>query len=680
MSETACTISLGKQPTTQSPPCDLWPGDVLAHRYRLDALLGWGGQAVVFQATDLQAQQQATAAPVAVKMVRNDLPPDACQEAVAVLRWEAYLLRKLRHSALPRLLRLSHTPGFTWLVRELMPGTSLATLINHGPCDPRQVQRWAVQLCDILTYLHTQSPPVICGDIKPSNLVLRPDGSLALIDLGAAMTRTRYPPKRARPRHGTPGYASPEQLGNQESDERSDLFSLAATCYELLTGDDPTRAPLQFDLQRLNLAAPGVAPALRWALTLDINRRAPTAAALRSALTLPLSPVPLVLDQGVSLRYQRDLLQVAAQHPHLLERALHTGMIELWLVQHPDRMLGKLLHDWRAIRRSAAAHQRSLEVFLTALAPSDGSPLLQVHPDRIQFGRIPLRQWRNWSDPQRITIYNHAAHPLRWELDCPTQRAAEARVLVDGCPVRKHSGVILPGSSSELWLVAAGQTGTHQGVVTLRCGMYSIPIRWEGTGQALLPVGPHLVARLAELDLAQPDLVFTLETLMQQGRLQRWLRAQGERALATALTATMRCSTPDTLTVRLMVAQVLHRLDPQRFPWLRLHGTDPVDLRVAAGDQATYTLEVENLSDHPCHLVWSSPCAWLRFKEAVSTLPSYGHSRCRLILTPPFSMPVGTQQVSLLLQAGDLQLPITLAVHITAASWVERIMRWFFEQ
>ncbi len=680
MSETACTISLGKQPTTQSPPCDLWPGDVLAHRYRLDALLGWGGQAVVFQATDLQAQQQATAAPVAVKMVRNDLPPDACQEAVAVLRWEAYLLRKLRHSALPRLLRLSHTPGFTWLVRELMPGTSLATLINHGPCDPRQVQRWAVQLCDILTYLHTQSPPVICGDIKPSNLVLRPDGSLALIDLGAAMTRTRYSPKRARPRHGTPGYASPEQLGNQESDERSDLFSLAATCYELLTGDDPTRAPLQFDLQRLNLAAPGVAPALRWALTLDINRRAPTAAALRSALTLPLSPVPLVLDQGVSLRYQRDLLQVAAQHPHLLERALHTGMIELWLVQHPDRMLGKLLHDWRAIRRSAAAHQRSLEVFLTALAPSDGSPLLQVHPDRIQFGRIPLRQWRNWSDPQRITIYNHAAHPLRWELDCPTQRAAEARVLVDGCPVRKHSGVILPGSSSELWLVAAGQTGTHQGVVTLRCGMYSIPIRWEGTGQALLPVGPHLVARLAELDLAQPDLVFTLETLMQQGRLQRWLRAQGERALATALTATMRCSTPDTLTVRLMVAQVLHRLDPQRFPWLRLHGTDPVDLRVAAGDQATYTLEVENLSDHPCHLVWSSPCAWLRFKEAVSTLPSYGHSRCRLILTPPFSMPVGTQQVSLLLQAGDLQLPITLAVHITAASWVERIMRWFFEQ
>ncbi len=680
MSETACTISLGKQPTTQSPPCDLWPGDVLAHRYRLDALLGWGGQAVVFQATDLQAQQQATAAPVAVKMVRNDLPPDACQEAVAVLRWEAYLLRKLRHSALPRLLRLSHTPGFTWLVRELMPGTSLATLINHGPCDPRQVQRWAVQLCDILTYLHTQSPPVICGDIKPSNLVLRPDGSLALIDLGAAMTRTRYPPKRARPRHGTPGYASPEQLGNQESDERSDLFSLAATCYELLTGDDPTRAPLQFDLQRLNLAAPGVAPALRWALTLDINRRAPTAAALRSALTLPLSPVPLVLDQGVSLRYQRDLLQVAAQHPHILERALHSGMIELWLVQHPDRMLGKLLHDWRAIRRSAAAHQRSLEVFLTALAPSDGSPLLQVHPDRIQFGRIPLRQWRNWSDPQRITIYNHAAHPLRWELDCPTQRAAEARVLVDGCPVRKHSGVILPGSSSELWLVAAGQTGTHQGVVTLRCGMYSIPIRWEGTGQALLPVGPHLVARLAELDLAQPDLVFTLETLMQQGRLQRWLRAQGERALATALTATMRCSTPDTLTVRLMVAQVLHRLDPQRFPWLRLHGTDPVDLRVAAGDQATYTLEVENLSDHPCHLVWSSPCAWLRFKEAVSTLPSYGHSRCRLILTPPFSMPVGTQQVSLLLQAGDLQLPITLAVHITAASWVERIMRWFFEQ
>lgn len=679
MSETACTISLGKQTTAQSPPCDLWPGDVLAQRYRLDALLGWGGQAIVFQATDLQAQQQATAAPVALKMVRNDLPLDACQEAIAVLRWEAYLLRKLRHPALPRPLRLSHTPELTWLVRELMPGTSLAELITHGPCDPRQVQRWAVQLCDVLTYLHIQSPPVICGDIKPSNLVLRPDGSLALIDLGAAMTRTRHPPKRARPRHGTPGYASPEQLGNQESDERSDLFSLAVTCYELLTGDDPTQAPLQFDLQRLNLAAPGVAPALRWALTLDVNRRAPTAAALRSALTLPLTPAPLVLDQGVSLLNQRDLLQVAAQHPHLLEQALRNGTLNLWLVQHPDRVLGKLLHDWRAVCRTASARQRPLDVFLTALAPSDGSPLLQVHPDRIQFGLIPLRQWRNWSDPQRVTIYNRAAHPLRWELDCPTQRAAEARVLVDGCPVRKHSGVILPDSSTELWLVAAGQTGTHQGVATLRCGVYSIPIRWEGTGRALLPIGPHLVACLAELDLTQPDLVPMLETLMQQGRLQRWLRAQGEQALATALAAAMRRSSPDPLTLRLMVAQVLHRLAPQRFPWLRLHGTDPVDLRVAAGDRATYTLEVENLSDPPCRLAWSSPCEWLRFKEAISTLPSYGRSRCMLILTPPVSMPVGTQQVSLLLQAGDLQLPITFAVHITAASWVERIMRWFFE-
>lgn len=663
----------------QSPPCDLWPGEVLARRYRLDALLGWGGQAVVFQATDLQAQQQTTAAPVAVKVVRNDLSPDARQEAIAVLRWEAYLLRKLRHAALPRPFRLSHTPGLTWLVRELMPGTSLAEFVSRGPCDPRQVQRWAVQLCDILTYLHTQSPPVICGDIKPSNLVLRPDGSLALIDLGAARTRTRHPPKRARPRHGTPGYASPEQLGGQESDERSDLFSLGATCYELLTGDDPTQAPLQFDLQRLNLAAPGVAPALRWALTLDVNRRAPTAAALRSALTLPLPPTPLVLDQGVSLLHQRDLLQVAAHHPHLLEQALRSGMLELWLARHPDRLLGKLLHDWREACRTASARQRPLDVFLSVLAPTDGSPLLQVHPDHIQFGLIPLRQWRSWSDPQRITISNRAAHPLRWEIDCPPLRAAEARVLVNGCPVRKSSGVLLPGSSTELRLVAAGQTGTHQGVLTLRCGVYSIPIRWEGTGRALLPIGSRLVAQLAELDLAQPDLVPTLETLLQQGRLQRWLRAQGERALAMALTTAMRRSSPDALTLRLMVAQVLHRLAPERFPWLRLHGADPGDLRIAAGDRVTYTLGVENLGNHPCRLIWSSRCEWLRFKAPVVTLPSHGYSRCVLILTPPVSMPVGTQHISLLLQAGDLQLPIIFPVRITAASWVERVMRWFFE-
>ncbi|HWQ15272.1 MAG TPA: hypothetical protein VNL77_20905, partial [Roseiflexaceae bacterium] len=82
------------------PPCGVAPGDLLAGRFRLGAAIGWGGQAVVFHALDVR---RAGASPLAVKVVRADLPPAARREAADLLRWEAWLLRRLRHPALPRL-------------------------------------------------------------------------------------------------------------------------------------------------------------------------------------------------------------------------------------------------------------------------------------------------------------------------------------------------------------------------------------------------------------------------------------------------------------------------------------------------------------------------------------------------------------------------------------------------
>jgi len=240
--------------TPGPPPCGVAPGDVLAGRFRAGAVIGWGGQAVVLHAVDTHPRRQSQ--PLALKVVPADLPPAARREAADLLRWEASLLRRLRHPALPRLAHFQSDSSTTWLARELVDGTPLLALLRQGPADPRRVRDWAAQLCALLRYMHTRTPPVICGDLKPANLILRPDGSLTLIDLGAAQTRTRRPPRKSRPRYGTPGYAPPEQLGGRGIDERSDIFSLAATCYELVTGADPALTPLVFDFSRLSAVAP----------------------------------------------------------------------------------------------------------------------------------------------------------------------------------------------------------------------------------------------------------------------------------------------------------------------------------------------------------------------------------------------------------------------------------------
>lgn len=677
MPEAASTIRLGKPTTPPTPPCDLWPGDILARRYRLEALVGWGGQAVVFQATDLRPRKPGNPTTVAIKIVRTDLPSGERQEAGAVLRWEARLLRKLHHPALPRLVHFHDGNPGMWLVRELVPGQSLAEIAGRGPCSARTIQPWIIQLCDLLSYLHTQSPPLICGDIKPSNLVLRPDGKLVLIDLGAALPYTPHASRRSRPRHGTPGYAPPEQLGKQEVDERSDLFSLGVTCYELLTGVDPAEAPLQFDLQRLNLVAPLLAPALRWALTLDQARRPPTAAVLRSALATPAAPRPLQLGRGIQVTNQYDLLRTAVRAPQLVDTALSSGTLDRWLALHPDRAMGKLLHDLRAARRRAPARQRPLDAFLTTLAPANGSALLRARPERIRFGHIPLRQWRVWSRPQRLSIHNASAHPQTWELECPAQKSAEVRVLVDGRPLRRHGGVLPPGGRVEVELVAAGRTGKQQGSLKLRCGAYTTDVAWEATAVAMLPLGPQFVTYLNELNLSQPDLVPLLEDSLRRGVLQRWLRAQGERRLAAELTAATKPPAPDATTLRLLAGRVLHHLAPSRFPMLHLHGSAPSGLQVTAGDQTHYTIQIENLGEYACKIDWRSSCAWVRVAHAEKVIPPQACLPCTVTLAPPTTLPSGEQQVALELRAGDLVVPLSVTVQVVTESWWARMFRWF---
>lgn len=650
---------------------------MLAGRYRLDAAIGWGGLAVVFQATDMQQRSKKTSRPLlAIKIVRADLPPDLRQEAINLFRWEAHLLRRLRHHALPRMESFASDQHTAWIVRELVVGTPLSAWAARAPCDPQQVRGWALQICDLLSYLHTRTPAVICSDLKPANLILRPDGSLSLIDLGSAHTQTQRPPRRPRPRYGTPGYAPPEQLGNWGIDERTDLFSLGVICYELLTGIDPTTAPLQFDLARLAAAAPPLALALRWALALDPPQRVPTAAVLRATLSAPVRPEPLDLGYGIHISSHEELLATSIRHPHLLERALTSGAVENWLAIHPERPAGALLHDLRVARRTAPPQQRALDTFYMALAPAEGSSMLHVTPAAIEFGLIPLRRWAIWSLPRPLLLHNAARHPLRWELECPNLPDAEIRIMIEGRSVRRWQGVLPPGGRVQLELVAAGRAGKCHGALILRCGAYDKRIPWQAVAVAGLPVGNQFATEVDDLDLSQPDLIPTLEELLERNLLSRWLHARGKRKLAAELATAARNPLLTPLQRRLLLMRVLHPLDPQRFPLLQVSGWPPPALHLSAGTTSQHTLVVENRGTHACTIVWASRCPWLHLSAQRSVLQPGEQASCVLTLAPPASLAPGQQQAVLDIQAGNLALALDVPIQISTRPWWQRMIDW----
>lgn len=152
------------------------------------------------------------------------------------LRQEYDLLRGLRHPQLPQPMAYLEWEGMEYLVREYVDGVSLHEQVTaQGPLFPDKVREAALSLCQVLQYLHSQNPPVICRDVKPQNVVMDPTGRCHLIDLGAAR---RYRPEQQGDTVflGTQVTAPPEQFGYQQTDQRSDLYSLGVLMRFMLTG------------------------------------------------------------------------------------------------------------------------------------------------------------------------------------------------------------------------------------------------------------------------------------------------------------------------------------------------------------------------------------------------------------------------------------------------------------
>lgn len=160
---------------------------------------------------------------------------------------EADILKKLQHPMLPRIVDIFDEPEAVYLVEDFVEGVTLEKYLEkNGRIPEEQLVTWFKSLCDVFKYLHGRKPhPIIYRDMKPSNVMVQPDGTLKLIDFGiareykaGAASDTQY--------IGTQGYAAPEQYGTSQTDERTDIYSLGVTMYHMITGKSPYEPPYEF--------------------------------------------------------------------------------------------------------------------------------------------------------------------------------------------------------------------------------------------------------------------------------------------------------------------------------------------------------------------------------------------------------------------------------------------------
>ncbi|MGZ3608946.1 MAG: serine/threonine protein kinase [Ktedonobacteraceae bacterium] len=244
--------------TYDSKTGKLAPQSILHQRYLIVGQAGRGGMSAVYQAVDTKYGNHH----VAIKeMSQGNLGANEITEATSRFQQEADLLGSLHHPNLPTIYDGFSEDGRSFLVMEYIDGKTLLQMLKDTggrPLPVAQVLDYAIQLCDVLIYLHSHNPPIIFRDLKPTNVMVKSNGHVMLIDFGIARF---FKEGQAQDTVflGSPGYAPPEQHGSSQTNPRSDLYSLGATLHCCLTGRDPFHASDRFafpPVQQMNPLVP----------------------------------------------------------------------------------------------------------------------------------------------------------------------------------------------------------------------------------------------------------------------------------------------------------------------------------------------------------------------------------------------------------------------------------------
>jgi tRNA A-37 threonylcarbamoyl transferase component Bud32 len=396
--------------------------------YRITRPLGKGGMGAVW----LVAQTKAFDRLAVLKEVVEYFDPTNTQErqkALERFEAEARTLGDLKHPGIPDLYAYFSDRGHNYLVMEYIEGPDLRKWLtredeasgqrvtgNLLPTD--ETLRYTIQICQVLDYLARRQPPVVHNDIKPGNIIVDENsGQAVLVDFGTAQTRylrtSGRPDQKKDSIYGTVGYAAPE-LYRGHSEPRSDVYSLAATAYHLLTDDDPWDHPSQYP--QLDALPPSLSGILRAALALEVGDRS-TAAEFRqqlegylAGLTAPLRV--LTFPDGDVADERDELLAMAVKHWSYAAGILVDGTMAHWL--------RRTLHDPVAAQAAEAAVKQwpgnpdaALDAFVRELSPA------ALPPGKLELRTTSLRL--TGVDPaqpitQQIEIANRGRGYLRGEV------------------------------------------------------------------------------------------------------------------------------------------------------------------------------------------------------------------------------------------------------------------------
>ena len=225
-------------------------GSTIDGKYKILNKIGQGGMSIVYLAMNERANKQW-----AIKEIRKDAMANSAV-TLQSLKNEIEMLKNLSHPNLPSIVDIIDYDDALLIVMDYVEGNTLSRAVNeYGPQPQEYVIEWAKQLCDVLGYLHSQNPPIIYRDLKPGNIMLKPDGTIVLIDFGTAR---QYKEENVEDTTclGTRGYAAPEQFGGHgQTDARTDIYCLGSTMYHLVTGKNPSEPPYEmYPIRYWNLA------------------------------------------------------------------------------------------------------------------------------------------------------------------------------------------------------------------------------------------------------------------------------------------------------------------------------------------------------------------------------------------------------------------------------------------
>ncbi|HLQ28394.1 MAG TPA: serine/threonine-protein kinase, partial [Ktedonobacteraceae bacterium] len=391
--------------------------------------IGQGGMGAVYKAQDIKRQSVCAIKEMSLSMV----PPEEQDQAVANFKAEAQMLANLKHINLPSVTGYFTEGARHFLVMEYIEGMTLDEYLEHNnaPFPERRVLGWARQLCDVLDYLHSQQPPIIFRDMKPGNIMLMRNGRVKLIDFGIARF-FRHASSQDTQLLGTPGFAPPEQYGKAQTDERSDIYSLAMTLFQLMTFTLSEKGFGLHDVQSVNpeISLP-VARALEKATALSPEDRFQSVDAFRRAL---LGEGTFMFENGDQATSAEELADLCERFPEEAAEYLYAGEIESWLQEMGHNNLAQAA---RNIRTQEDDEEEAVELFLQAVL----GPNVHIRSRTGTTARSSsFRNGRAW----------------------PSQKPAPVRGVPDITvqPRTLDFGEVSPGLSASLVLSITGDRGT----------------------------------------------------------------------------------------------------------------------------------------------------------------------------------------------------------------------------